>query len=88
MIKVLVLLRDAAARDAWMDRAARFKDVVIIDRSSYRYLLEKYEYICWVYADNILNGRYPDLILYDSALSNHIVDFAMCSKLPPQEITI
>lgn len=88
MIKVLVLLRDAAARDAWMDRVARFKDVMILDRNSYRYILEKYEYICRIYTDTVLNGRHPDLILYDSALSNHTVDFFMCSKLPPQEITI
>lgn len=88
MIKVLVLLRDAAARNAWMNRISLFKDVVMIDKCNYRYLLKQYEYQCEIYTDNILKGRRPDLILYDSTLSNYTVDFFMCSKLPPQEITI
>lgn len=88
MIKVLVLLRDATARNAWMNRISMFKDVVMIDKFHYRYLLKQYEYQCEIYTDNILRGRRPDLILYDSTLSCHTVDFFMCSKLPPQEITI
>lgn len=88
MIKVLVVLRDAAARNAWMNRISMFKDVVMINKFRYCDLLKQYEYQCEIYTDNLLRGCRPDLILYDSTLSRYTVDFFMCSKLPPQEITI
>ena len=90
MVNVVVLCKDAEARKRWFDKVIHFKDVIKWERTekTYRYLTKLYDYRVLVYAEDALRGSRPDLILYDERLFDHIGEFSMCSKLPPQEITI
>jgi hypothetical protein len=90
MINAIVLCKDAEARNRWFDKVIHFKDVIKWERTekTYRYFTKLYDYRVLIYAEDVLCGERPDLVLYDERLFDHIGEFFMHSKFPPQEITI